>query len=1069
MTRETLLAELETLTHGARLRRLYNLGRESVTNPETQALLETLSQGETVYERTLALSACWGSGDARLAERARTDRSRAVRRLALDVLVRFGSDEAVLAAVQALPQRKVRLRYLQVLAKAKRTEVIERILTEWQAAGDSEIARFLAYTSPAFVENLLPTLAERLTPVESARLAARHPELLTRTLLSRIAATPGRDYLLLGLCRAALTPLAHCRPELALALVTALRATFPLGTIGLPKALIHRCPQDIVALALATDEPLSFSFVAIADSLESAQLVALVQKHPHTLPLWCGLGALAPEKRRALYAACGLGWRGAGGELPLALVQTLPDASLRHAEARRCWGLSSLATVPEQRIPYAGVLPWDEAQTLLEPFLNNPDATLRGLALTALCGAAGYDEEALPALLTLFSARAFEQDPVRQAMLAGLAKIPLGRWQAGHLEALAQILAQARSASDLSLASATHAVALVTKLLARFPEWAAPELAIWVRTRGHLDLAPLVESLSAKELATLEPHLLPVLRSWKTRESEHYLVRASVGLSTRLRQLPGTVALLEELLHDSVNGYTAAHLLTLLGQTVRERFRVLVPALLERDKSWITQRSVWEFLHRQRQDLLTDEFLGRRAFSGRFSTGKTRFVLPVRSHFGRWTPRQQGLFAQTLAEVLVDSERPNPEAFQAVKQYAALVDVALAPLVELAQEKAQNLALRDTALRALALLDSSQGTAELVAALDDSRARVAIYALRSVVLELPLTRSLALLRETPRRKITVAKEVIRLLGDLSQSAGLADLLTWAAEPNLHRDLRVALVRALWAHREHEATWLVLRQALESGDAALATIALRAPNDGLSASALRRQLELLVLGLRHPDPLVRLQALGIAQGMPNLDGLLTEPILERLNSSLFGEYTVAAFALIRVVGTEHPEAAAIAIRQTLPQRRVLPHVVESLCSVLRSEHPRYQAAGRAALEALRTDPLTGKFQTMLALTALEGEELVAWLERNVPEGENLAWSIAQFEVPPRQPGRAELRALLSVHPHPTLRRLGLAALIGETRGSAGWTDEARAALARFCQDEHSLVAAAAQFTFPPETG
>jgi hypothetical protein len=171
--------------------------------------------------------------------------------------------------------------------------------------------------------------------------------------------------------------------------------------------------------------------------------------------------------------------------------------------------------------------------------------------------------------------------------------------------------------------------------------------------------------------------------------------------------------------------------------------------------------------------------------------------------------------------------------------------------------------------------------------------------------------------------------------------------------------------------------------------------------------------------------------------------------------------------VRTLCREDPRAAGEAIRRTLPGRRTLPEVVGWLASVLNDERLSYQAAGRSALEALRTDPLTGKFQTMLALTALEGEELVTWLAENPPEGEVLWWGICRLEEQPHQPGRAELRALLSVHPHPTLRRLGLAALIGETRGSAGWTDEARAALARFCQDEHPLVAAAAQFTFPPE--
>nr|GFD60951.1 hypothetical protein [Tanacetum cinerariifolium] len=76
------------------------------------------------------------------------------------------------------------------------------------------------------------------------------------------------------------------------------------------------------------------------------------------------------------------------------------------------------------------------------------------------------------------------------------------------------------------------------------------------------------------------------------------------------------------------------------------------------------------------------------------------------------------------------------------------------------------LAVRDTALRALAHLDGGQGVPVLVAALDDVRARVAIYALRSALLEMPAAQALALLQAVPTEKVTVAKEVLRLLGDL---------------------------------------------------------------------------------------------------------------------------------------------------------------------------------------------------------------------------------------------------------------------------------------------------------------
>ena len=82
----------------------------------------------------------------------------------------------------------------------------------------------------------------------------------------------------------------------------------------------------------------------------------------------------------------------------------------------------------------------------------------------------------------------------------------------------------------------------------------------------------------------------------------------------------------------------------------------------------------------------------------------------------------------------------------------------------------------------------------------DDRARIAIYALRRALLQMSTTRALAILRGVPRHRVTVAKEVVRLLGELPGGAAYADLLVMAGE-DVHRDVRVALLRALWDHLE----------------------------------------------------------------------------------------------------------------------------------------------------------------------------------------------------------------------------------------------------------------------------
>ncbi len=161
---------------------------------------------------------------------------------------------------------------------------------------------------------------------------------------------------------------------------------------------------------------------------------------------------------------------------------------------------------------------------------------------------------------------------------------------------------------------------------------------------------------------------------------------------------------------------------------------------------------------RSTQQLVTP-FLGQLAYSGRFSTGKTRFVLPFVKGFGRWTPTQQRIFVETLNEITQDEQRDTPTLLRVITQLAALPSVAPARLIELASHLHTKLALRDAALRALSHLDTGLGIPTLIAAMDDDRARIAIYALRRLLMEMPVKGAVQLLLAVPMTKVTVAKEV----------------------------------------------------------------------------------------------------------------------------------------------------------------------------------------------------------------------------------------------------------------------------------------------------------------------
>src|SRR5262249_9071777 len=220
-----------------------------------------------------------------------------------------------------------------------------------------------------------------------------------------------------------------------------------------------------------------------------------------------------------------------------------------------------------------------------------------------------------------------------------------------------------------------------------------------------------------------------------------------------------------------------------------------VPELLAEDVSWIRRYLVLDHLHRRRQDLLTP-FLSAPTTPGRFDAGTARYALPLDEGFARWTASQQAIYAAMLVEMTGDPVDAANSALWTIPRFAALPAGPKNRLIELAGLDNKGIAVRDAALQALGRLDGPEGIPVLLEALGDERARLAIYALRRALLDQPAEETLALLKAAPREKVTVAKEIVRLIGELRIEAAYQELLVWDGR-GLHRDVRVALLRALW--------------------------------------------------------------------------------------------------------------------------------------------------------------------------------------------------------------------------------------------------------------------------------
>lgn len=549
-----------------------------------------------------------------------------------------------------------------------------------------------------------------------------------------------------------------------------------------------------------------------------------------------------------------------------------------------------------------------------------------------------------------------------------------------------------------------------------------------------------------------------------------------IALAQRQRQSDGLpddlLALLERALAATHNEHEASTALVEIRRLRRPRFESLLGELLARDRSFVMLPLIYQHLEWRRQDLLTP-FLQDEKMKGRFATGKTRWILPFRRGFLRWSPAQHDLYAAALDALVQDQERDTPTIFWAVDRLVGLAYTDAGRVLRLASDG--RAAIQEKGIRALSRLDASQGVPTLLSCLDDARARIAVYAFRRAVMELPPTRGLQLLQAVPLRKVTVAKEVLRILGELRSEGAYRFLLT-LDQPTLHRDIRIALLRSLWDHLERAETWEVYARAAQDRDWLLSLKLAEIPAERLTSYSEPRLSALLARVLEREEPEARIDLLQRAAHLPIRDG--ERPFLRaclRLWASRYPDERAAATdaALVRATETD---VALLAARfaEIAPQRQALATCLGQLTSALARRSSVHEALAQGVLGALRPDPLLTPqvLRLAAALRPTDGPGLVELLGALVKEGRLHAAALeaarsALVGLTLNALQRAALQRSLAAHADERLRWLSLAVLVASAAAGQGWSQERRDRLQRLQADPSPLVAGAAQQVFPPE--
>ncbi|MBN9641484.1 MAG: hypothetical protein J0I68_23300 [Achromobacter sp.] len=1067
-----ILADVAPLSHDQRYKRMVALGRESLTSAPLAEDLRSLAQSEVHYERLLALMSVSGSHATDLIVTMLADPSPMLALRAARLAARVVPDELL---VRLMPDmtKACRRDLSSQLWRAGRGQVNDAVYPTLDGAARRHL---LPWTTDAFIRgNLDAELLAALEAPQWAALAQRLPGFVRDQLVQALETSGNPSYVLRLAVRASLYRMLRSDRAAGLSLLRVAVTRLPVSDLPLTRYASF-FPKEIGAIVegLGSRQRIPFTPRALR-RLDAPALCRLLSVD--ALPnLQAVFPQLRASQRDALYRHGGEAWRRDSGALPFEFVRELSSAA-RQAEARHAFSLRLLAAEPMIRLPYLSCLPFQEALALAQPFLSQPDGELRAQAVAAVVGAGRYEASSLSAILDFCRARENEQDPVRLAMLTALAALPPSRWETRHLpgfSALIDAALRARDCSHQTMLAATQWLMAIIATHAAFVVETLPRLVERMGSMGNLRYGYWESRMSDNELLEIAPHLMGLLQTWIRRDRGQIALQLVLGFGCRAKAVDLFVDMLAGLTRDKRGHVARSGLETLVRLGLSKRVAELVPQLVGDDPSWIQVSAVSSHLHVRRQDLLTP-FLSARVYKGRFPSGKAAFLPAYDSGFSRWTAAQQQCYAGELLDILTSPQRNAWELYGCVQRYAAMPSIDLAPLFDFARLDAPDQGLRDKTLEVLGRADAGRGVAALMQALDDGRARIAIYALRRSLMNLPPARVLDLLDRVPRGKITVAKEIIRLAGDLRTDGAFAFLTRIEAEPRLHPDVVIALMRAYWNFLDRPEVWQRLHAAARNEQPALARATIRIPPVGLAPDGQRALSRHLALLLGHPDAQIRKETLERLIAMPPGEGepTLYQALAARLDDVDVALVELAARALLGIYAGSLPRELAGGFAG-LTRAQSLAAVVDAYLWQLHRGQLELAASANLLVEALLARRWHPGLALRLAFSVLSPEAALT-TARQFDSSEllhpgvvgDVLDSLAETAAGARPDQLIQVEALLGAEGNARMRRIGLG-LLREMSTRIGWTEDMRQRLGVYRNDKDGWVSDAADLiTYPDE--
>ncbi|TXD32022.1 hypothetical protein FRC96_19155 [Lujinxingia vulgaris] len=870
----TLLRQFDSLCHDERMRRLGLLAQQYGESPEMDRLITELEAGES-SEAYLAVRLASLTGRVEALRRGLVSGSVLVMQSAAKHLVRVTDDVETLVGAYQRAVPAVRRRLLQHIVRWERTEAAEALFADvLEQAGPSRAVSLLPVCR---AETVCGTLADYEHAVQHWKsLAIRHPnvvlELLSRRLeaanlaqratiwgqyreavhvlyadhageLARLALEYGPADGLPSAIEAIIGALASRVPELTFALLTAEQNRSRLQSYGLPRGLLGRVRS-----------------LSLDHRRELARLLGRTPTHLAAL-----LARHAPSERADLleYARQDI----EEGRAPWheTLLDVLPHDA-RHREARRILERDEVRTNRMQTLALSAYLPFEVARSVLEEGARASEANERAVALHSLVRCAGLNRRGIDEALKFCQKIENDQDPVRQGVYRALATFPPTVLEDAHAEPLFWLVAHAFAARDTSWMTRSHIQDFSVRLLQAH--------ALQPRSQLFSVALDLVEQL-AKQSSYLRvdlEHRLPrgaekplikvlekPLRDSVQRENYALLFLFARALGRRAWDSGVVQSLLEKATRARPDGIANTAISFWLEPPGTRDERVV--ELLRRDRSSIRLRAVFQHVHRRRQDLL-DPYLTRRPILGRYMSGETIYIVPAWSGFFRWLPRQQRAYGDLLDKLIGDEGASTWNRTSALRVRARLLTTRLEEIEPWMESN--EVTITEAALHGASHLDCPSRSCSLLAEhLASSRARVAIcsmYRCASYTPSAAVHRLLAAILGRDRLKVTVEKEVVRLLSRFPSAENVQLLFDYVQRGDLHSDVKIAVGRAARNLLRHQPAWEVVEKLAQDDDRYVVASLLGESWARFSRDDARRYLDIILDVVGHEDAFAREQAI-----------------------------------------------------------------------------------------------------------------------------------------------------------------------------------------------------------------